>query len=53
MFDIFAKENITMWHKLHISGDPHGIKKGWFAWPVDFDPAWLRNCDGFEAKETP
>ena len=20
---------------------PHGIKKGWALWPVNFDPAWL------------
>jgi len=23
----------------------------WFIWPVNFDPVWLENCDGFEPKE--
>jgi len=38
---------------LNIAGDPHGIKNGWFMWPLNFDPIWLRNCDGFERKENP
>ena len=37
--------------KLGIRGDMHGIASGWFAWPYNFDPVWLENCDGFEAKE--
>lgn len=27
------------------------VKKGWFAWPFNFDPTWLENCNGFEQKE--
>lgn len=34
---------------LHISANFHGIKNGWFIWPVNFDPTWLENCDGFQA----
>jgi hypothetical protein len=30
-----------------VSGNPHGIKKGWFIWPLNFDPVWLESCDGF------
>lgn len=41
--DKFAK-------KLNIIGNEYGIKKGWFAWPVNFDPVWLESCDGFEKK---
>lgn len=33
---------------LNVRGDPHGIKNGWFAWPFNFDPIWLLECDGFE-----
>ena len=22
----------------------HGIDKGWFVWPLDFDPTWLGRC---------
>lgn len=36
--------------KLNIQGDPIGIRRGWFMWPANFDPNWLRNCDGFEPK---
>ena len=36
---------------LNVTGDPHGIKKGWFQWPFNFDPTWLLTCDGFEAKD--
>jgi len=35
---------------LNIKADPHGIKKGWFNFPWNFDPVWLENCDGFEQK---
>lgn len=35
-----------------IVGDEHGIKKGWFNWPFNYDPVWLENCDKFEKKET-
>jgi len=37
--------------KLKIKGNEHGIKSGWFNWPVNFDPVWLENCDGFEERE--
>lgn len=36
--------------ELGIEADPHGIKKGWFNWPWNFDPVWLKNCNGFEQK---
>jgi hypothetical protein len=37
--------------KLNIKGNQHGIAKGWFNFPFNFDPVWLENCDGFEIKE--
>lgn len=30
-----------------VSGNPHGIRMGWFLWPFNFDPSWLEECDGF------
>ena len=36
---------------LNIQANPHGIKMGWFTWPVNFDPVWLENCEGFEENE--
>ena len=37
-------------HTAKVSGDPHGIKMGWFMWPMNFDPCWLQSCDGFSDK---
>ena len=37
--------------KLRIVGAEHGIKHGWFSWPSNFDPVWLRRCSGFESRE--
>lgn len=34
---------------LNIRANLHGVNKGWFNWPWNFDPTWLENCDGFEA----
>ena len=30
-----------------VKGSTHGIKNGWFFWPLNFDPVWLERCDGF------
>ena len=32
-------------------GDESGVKHGWFMHPFNFDPVWLRYCDGYEKKE--
>lgn len=31
----------------NVTGNSHGIRMGWFLWPVNFDPTWLESCDGF------
>ena len=36
--------------ELNIRGNQHGIDRGWFSWPINFDPIWLENCDGFEKE---
>lgn len=38
---------------LGVVGHEMGIRKGWFSWPHNFDPVWLKECNGFESKETP
>ena len=45
--DADIKEN-----KLNIEANYHGIRNGWFYWPLNFDPVWLENCDGFEKRES-
>lgn len=37
--------------KLKIMGHPHGVRHGWFMWPVNFDPTWLQSCEGFTKAE--
>lgn len=37
--------------ELNIQADPHGVRKGWFNFPWNFDPVWLLNCDGYERME--
>lgn len=34
-----------------VKGNAGGIRRGWFFWPFNFDPVWLVECTGFEAKE--
>lgn len=31
-------------------GDKEAIRRGYFAWPLNFDPVWLKYCDSFEKK---
>lgn len=35
----------------NLTAKEHGIKNGWFIWPINFDPVWLNSCEGFEKKE--
>lgn len=35
---------------INVRGSEHGIRNGWFIWPLNFDPVWLEHCDGFERK---
>jgi hypothetical protein len=35
----------------NMEGDPHGIKHGWFLYPLIFDPTWkMKNCSNFKEK---
>ena len=38
---------------LGVTGNPHGIRQGWFNWPFNFDPIWLESCNGFQKDESP
>lgn len=40
-----------MKNTIGVTGNPHGIRHGWFAWPLNFDPTWLETCQGFEEKK--
>lgn len=49
--DMLGGKNVEAQLKLNILADPAGIRRGWFMWPANFDPVWLRNCDGFESNK--
>ncbi len=36
--------------QFHIRGNTHGVRSGWFLWPLNYDPVWLEICSGFEQK---
>ena len=33
-----------------VEGNPMGIRQGYFSWPYNFDPIWLKSCTGFEKE---
>jgi len=37
--------------KAYVKGNAHGIRNGWFLWPINFDPVWLDSCDGFDLAD--
>ena len=37
--------------KAKVEGQDQGIKGGWFYWPSNFDPLWLKKCDSYMNKE--
>jgi len=38
-------------HEAKVTGDKHGIRMGWFLWPLNFDPVWLESCDSWSNDE--
>jgi hypothetical protein len=34
---------------LVVIGDEYACRRGWFYWPINFDPIWLRECNGFDS----
>lgn len=36
---------------IKVVAQEHGVRNGWFLHPVNFDPAWLVSCTGFEPLE--
>lgn len=37
--------------ELNIRAASLGVRRGWFLWPLNFDPVWLENCEGYQAVE--
>ena len=37
---------------LHMTGNAHGMRNGWFFYPMLFDPVWKeRDCANYEPKD--
>ncbi|PIT96492.1 hypothetical protein COT94_00080 [Candidatus Falkowbacteria bacterium CG10_big_fil_rev_8_21_14_0_10_37_14] len=35
-------------------GDPHGIKNGWYSFPVNYDPNWMMTeCQAYAEESDP
>lgn len=51
LLSLFSDENLKIMKRLNLRANLHGIEKGWFLWPINFDPVWLENCDGYQKKE--
>ena len=49
---LLNKELVQITKDFGITAEPHGIRMGWFMWPVNFDPVWLLTCKMFEEKKT-
>ena len=49
--NVMSDKGIPGAAELRIKGNAHGIEQGWFYWPFNYDPVWLENCDGYEARE--
>lgn len=53
LFAMLSPKRMTlgpMKNEINVVGDEHGIRMGWFAWPLNFDPTWLKSCDGFTPR---
>lgn len=33
----------------HVRGSTHGVRSGWFMWPLNYDPVWLEVCSMYKA----
>lgn len=51
VFDNFSLHNkVTsgLWG-LNIEVEPSAVANGWCYWPFNFDPIWVKECNGFKA----
>lgn len=47
---LFALGGKQMQGAIEVTANPHGVQKGWFLHPMNFDPVWLETCTGFSQK---
>lgn len=50
-FSLLANIRLGAMKRMNVScNSENAIRKGWFFWPLNFDPVWLATCDKFEPK---
>jgi hypothetical protein len=37
--------------QMTVEGVAHGIRMGWFMFPVNYDPTWLVSCTGYTSMQ--
>jgi hypothetical protein len=51
MYSIMAYGSVSYQSGLRVEGDLRSAQAGWFFWPSNYDPRWLKSCNGFKEKE--
>ena len=46
-----GKSLVLLLDKLEIQINEHGFNQGWAYWPMNFDPVWIDNCNGYKETE--
>lgn len=36
---------------IKVEAEAQGIQGGWFMWPWNFDPLWLKSCTGYAGRK--
>lgn len=50
-YQLTIKDKETGAERPLVSLNEHGVKNGWAAWPLNFDPVWVEDCVLFQGKE--
>ncbi len=53
LFAIFASVgrcDATIYNDGIVTLSEHGVKNGWANYPYNFDPTWIKTCEGYEPK---
>lgn len=53
MTQMFSGRPFFQMNRLQVIGDQVGFDGGWFTWPFNYDPTWLRYCNGYSSTSQP
>lgn len=49
-YEMSVTDRVTGESRPSVKLNEHGVKSGWAAWPIDFDPVWVEDCVFFQEK---